>query len=521
MAALPKCKAIYNSSLSNFQSLRHLLPSVRDGCSPSSTFSTLSSHNSQLNIETVNPLVKKVEYAVRGPIVLRAAEIENELKQGVSKPFDKVIKANIGDCHAVGQKANTFIRQVVAGCSYPPLLEQNVFPDDVNKRCNDILSTVNGSIGCYSESTGLAIVRKHVAEFIENRDGYPAYPNDVILTNGASSSVKLVLELFISNKESNGDSGVMIPIPQYPLYSATVDEFGMHQVPYYLNEEKDWALDISELQRAVTEGRKWSNPRVLCIINPGNPTGQVYSYENIRDIIQFCKDEDLVLMADEVYQDNVWGKGCEFHSFKKVLHDMNLQDQMQMASFHSCSKGYMGECGLRGGYVEIVGIDDDVRYQLNKLQSAQLGSNVVGQVVLDCVVKTPSPGDASYDVFMQEKTNVLDSLRERAKLVYEHLNQLEGVSCREVAGAMYAFPQLRLPQKAIDAAEALNQAPDFFYCSALLEDTGICVVPGSGFKQREGTHHFRMTILPPMDEIVLFIEKLKEFHEGFMETYKD
>jgi alanine transaminase len=395
----------------------------------------------------------------------------------------------------MGQKPITYIRQVVAGCTCPDLLDKNVFPADVTARCKEILGTVHGSVGCYSESTGLSVVRKYVSQFIEARDGYPSNPDNLILTNGASSSVKLILELFESEAEK---SGILIPIPQYPLYSATVAEFNMHQIGYYLNEEKDWALDIHELKRALDEGRKHSNPRVLCVINPGNPTGQVYSYDNIKEIIQFCVDEGLYLMADEVYQDNVYKEGSEFHSFKKVMHDMGVEKKLQLASFHSCSKGYFGECGLRGGYVEVHNIDDEVHYQLNKLQSAQLGSNVIGQVVLSCIVNPPKEGEPSYELFMKEKNGVLHSLKDRARLVYDKLNKIDGITCREVAGAMYAFPKITIPEKAIKKAEDAHQAPDFFYCLRLLEETGICVVPGSGFKQQEGTFHFRMTILPPM-----------------------
>merc|ERR1719193_2071550 len=122
-----------------------------------------------LNMDTVNPLVKEVEYAVRGPIVIRAAEIEAELKQGVKKPFDKVIKSNIGDCQAMGQKPITYIREVIAGCAHPELLDMNVLPSDVVERCREILGTIRGSIGCYSESIGLPLVRKQVAQYIEER----------------------------------------------------------------------------------------------------------------------------------------------------------------------------------------------------------------------------------------------------------------------------------------------------------------------------------------------------------------
>ena len=471
-----------------------------------------------LNVDTLNPRVKKVEYAVRGPIVIKAAEIERELLKGVKKPFSNVIKANIGDCHAMGQKPITYIRQVVAACTLPDLIDQNIFPADVNERARTILGTIRGSTGCYSDSVGLGIVRNSIANYIETRDGYPADPNNIIITNGASCSVKLILELFMDDAEP---TGVMIPIPQYPLYSATVDEFGMQQVGYYLDEENHWSLDIEELRRSLYESRKTCNPRVLCVINPGNPTGQVLSYDNIKKILEFCMEENLFLIADEVYQDNVYAEGSRFHSFKKVLGDLGpIGEGFQMASMHSCSKGFMGECGLRGGYVEVIGLDEDVHYQLNKLQSAQLGSNVTGQLVMDCIVNPPKEGEASYELFNKEKTAILGSLKERAKLVHQMLNAIDGITCNEVAGAMYAFPKIDIPPKAIAKAKELGQEPDFMYCMQLLEETGICVVPGSGFRQREDTYHFRMTILPPWDELVTFLDLLKDFHSRFTQKYQ-
>lgn len=147
---------------------------------------------------------------------------------------------------------------------------------------------------------------------------------------------------------SGKQPGVMIPIPQYPLYSASLAEFNMKQVGYYLDESHNWGLDIPELQvrmnihdvpvwnwfidlqenfrgltcflfqRAITEARKTCNPRALVVINPGNPTGQVLSRQNIEEIIKFAHKEKLFLLADEVYQDNVYAPDSKFHSFKKV-----------------------------------------------------------------------------------------------------------------------------------------------------------------------------------------------------------
>lgn len=114
--------------------------------------------------------------------------------------------------------------------------------------------------------------------------------------------------------------GVMVPIPQYPLYSATIAEFNMGQIGYYLNEETGWGLDISELNRAISDARSNNiQPRAIVVINPGNPTGQVLSRENIEQVIKFAHQEDLMIFADEVYQDNVYAEGSKFFSFKKVF----------------------------------------------------------------------------------------------------------------------------------------------------------------------------------------------------------
>lgn len=111
----------------------------------------------------------------------------------------------------------------------------------------------------------------------------------------------------------------MVPIPQFSLYSANITKFNMGQVGYYLNESKDWALDMDDLNRAAREAKQNDIiPRVLVVMNPGNPTGQVLHRDNIEDIIRFAYQERLLIFADEVYQDNVYVEGCKFHSFKKV-----------------------------------------------------------------------------------------------------------------------------------------------------------------------------------------------------------
>ncbi|XP_033993000.1 alanine aminotransferase 2-like isoform X1 [Trematomus bernacchii] len=475
-----------------------------------------------LTIDNMNPTVKNVEYAVRGPIVQRALELERELSEGMKKPFVEVIKANIGDAHAMGQQPITFFRQVLALCSYPELLNDSSFPEDAKSRARRILQSCGGnSMGSYSASQGIESVRQDVARYIERRDGgVPCDPDNIFLTTGASDGIVTMLKLLVCG-EGETRTGVMISIPQYPLYSAALAELAAVQVNYYLNEEKCWSMDLSELQRSLDEARRHCNPRALCVINPGNPTGQVQSRQCIEDVIRFAAKERLFLMADEVYQDNVYAEGCQFHSFKKVLFDMGPEysDIVELASFHSTSKCYMGECGFRGGYMEIINLDEEVRAQLTKLVSVRLCPPVPGQALMDLVVNPPQIGEPSYDKFMKERTATLSVLAEKAKLTEQVLNTVNGISCNPVQGAMYSFPRISIPEKAIKEATDKGQQADMFYCMKLLEETGICLVPGSGFGQRDGTYHFRMTILPSTDKLKILLNKVKEFHQKFTEQY--
>ncbi|KAJ9582290.1 hypothetical protein L9F63_003419, partial [Diploptera punctata] len=197
-----------------------------------------------------------------------------------------------------------------------------------------------------------------------------------------------------------------------------------------------------------------------------------------------------------VYQFNVYAAGSEFHSFKKVMIEMGPPyDGMELASFMSCSKGYAGECGLRGGYAEVLNMEPNVKAMLFKCISAMLCPTVLGQTVMNVIMHPPTPGEPSYEQYMR-------------------------MSCNEVQGAMYAFPKLEIPKKACDKAASLGQCADVFYAFQLLESTGICIVPGSGFGQQPGTYHFRTTILPQPELLKVMLDKFGEFHKKFLEEYK-
>lgn len=160
--------------------------------------------------------------------------------------------------------------QVLAIVIDPTNLNEAKYPEDAKARARVILEgCAGGSMGSYSDSAGIVPIRKHVAEYLQQRDGgVPARWEDIYLCAGASQSIKAVLAL-LNHHVDGKPPGVMVPIPQYPLYSATIAEYGMEQVGYYLDESANWGLDIVELKRSYDEAKKHCAPRGLVVINPG------------------------------------------------------------------------------------------------------------------------------------------------------------------------------------------------------------------------------------------------------------
>ena len=230
------------------------------------------------------------------------------------------------------------------------------------------------------------------------------------------------------------------------------------------------------------------------MINPGNPTGAVLSRENIVMIIRFAREHKVALLADEVYQENVYAAGSSFISFARVMHDMN-EREVALFSLHSVSKGYLGECGHRGGYVELRNIPDDVLAEFVKQQTISLCANVDGQLATYLMVAPPQPGDESYEHFVSERDGVLRSLKRKAGILGAGINAIPGMHLEMPEGAMYGFVRFELPPPAVDrkvsmTPEEIREAEaerDTAYCLALLEETGyLC---GPWLRVRSGTRH--------------------------------
>lgn len=471
-----------------------------------------------ITTKDLNPNLLDAEYAVRGAIVDRAQKLE---KQG-----RKIIYCNIGNPQALKQKPITYIRQTLSLLEFPELLNNKgvleSYPKDIVERARWILQKHPHGTGAYTQSGGIGFVRKAIAEFISKRDGIPADEEHIILTDGASKGVQSVIMALLKKKTD----GFMIPIPQYPLYSATITLYGASQIGYYLDEQNEWQLNEKILTDSLVKAKKDGiDPMAMVVINPGNPTGAVLSHENIEMIIRFAQKHNLSIMADEVYQENIYDPNCHFFSFAKVMHEIGVKD-VPLFSFHSVSKGYMGECGHRGGYMEVRNVPDEVMAEFIKIHSISLCANLDGQFVTYLMISPPKEGDESYNLFAKERDGILHELKTKARIIGEGLGSIKGMTTGVPPGAMYAFVKLELPhtqdvtKMTPEERLAYDSKRDNDYCLALLEETGICVVPGSGFGQLPGTLHFRTTFLPPRDEIEELVVKLKEFHEKYVEKMK-
>ena len=455
----------------------------------------------------VNPNIIEMEYAVRGPIPQRAAQMKRDGR--------KIIPCHIGNPQALGQRPITYVRQVLSLLEEPSLIARERARGDgisgyVLDVADDILSNMEGGVGPYTESKGPLFIREAIVKFIDSRDGVaaaggiPSDPESIFLSNGASEAARAIIELLITSPTD----GVMIPIPQYPLYSATLSRCGGALVGYYPDEESGWSLERSMLEESLDGARERGiKVKAIVVINPGNPTGAILDERSGRDLVEFAGENDLAIIADEVYQENLYGN--EWISFARLVGG----DDIPLFSLHSTSKGYYGECGHRGGYFEVrnppevEGTSLGFMDLLLKQASVRLCSNTIGQALTYLIVSPPAEGSEPYGQFAAERAEILDGLYEKAVMIRDSFEQMEGVESFGRIGALYLFPRLnKLP----------DGTTDFDYCMNLLESTGLCTVNGSGFGQKEGTSHLRIAFLPPSEMLEEVLPQWIEFHNSYV-----
>lgn len=482
---------------------------------------------SVMNKKTISKAVQEAQYAVRGAVAIRAAGIKKEMAAGKTFKFNKLVPMHSGNPHALNQPPITFGREVLSILMHAQMKQKvdfSRYSKDSIDRANFYLKNIEASaIGAYAaHASGYDVIKDEVVDFIKRRDNVEIDKNHLYLTTGASEAIELMTRLLINEP----NDAIMIPIPNYPLYDAALVLNGGQNVPYYLDESNLWGLDINHLENQYkTYSDKGINIKAIAVLNPGNPTGQVLTKDNLKDILNFAHEKKIVVIADEVYQDNIYTKEKPFYSMLSVMNELGdpVKSSLEIASMHSVSKGFTGECGLRGGYFEFHNFDPFAVEMIYKLKSMKFCPPTPGMIAVGTMVNPPREGINSPEAvkkYTDEKKLILDGMHKRAQLLHSSLNNMVGITTNPTEGALYSFAKLDLPKKFIAEAKSLGRHPDMHFCLHLVEETGMITVPGSGFGQREGTAHIRMTNLifdddlmeESMDRMHIMV---KELHEKY------
>ncbi len=475
----------------------------------------------------VNQGYLDMEYAVRGPIPAEAARLRQQGRV--------IVPCNIGNPQDLGQQPVDAFRQVISLVESPALIgreeqliqreprgsELIIFSAAALQLAEHILNEIsreqgrdNTGTGAYSQSRGYKFIREAIAKFIDRRDsvyagkGVPSNPDNIFLTNGASKAIEHIIPMLIAAPSD----GVMCPMPAYPLYTALIVRSGGKTVPYFLHEESGWTLKREDLEDAYQlAGKSGVTPKLFILGNPNNPASSILDRDTLEEVIQFCLEHNLAIISDEVYQENTYGG--QFVSAANVLGERPVL----LFSLHSTSKGYVGECGKRGGYVEIrnplkvAGTSLTIADVLLKDASASLCSNTIGQILVYLMVEAANPENKIYGLVKPKKDAILASLHERAGIIRSAFAEMQGLRCYGQTAAMYLFPNLGEIPRGDERFSA-----DFNYCIELLRQTGLCTVNGAGFGQMPGTNHLRTTFLPPKELLASVLPKWVEFHNAYV-----
>ena len=388
-------------------------------------------------------------YDVRGPVLDRARQMEED--------GQKIIKLNIGNLAVFGLEP----------------------PDEI---VQDMIRNLAQSAG-YTDSKGLFAPRKSVVHYTQQKRITGVTVDDVYLGNGASELITMSLQALLDD----GDE-VLVPAPDYPLWTASVSLSGGRPVHYLCDEQSDWFPDLDDIRRKVTPRTK-----AIVIINPNNPTGALYPTEVLQAIVQIAREHGLIVMADEIYD--------------KTLYDGNthtsiasLADDVLFLTFNGLSKNYRS-CGFRAGWMIVSG---DKRHAkdyiegLDMLASMRLCSNAPGQLA----IQTALGGYQSINDLVGPGGRLL----KQRDLAHKLLTDIPGVTCVKPKSALYMFP--RLDPKMYPIKDDQQFAYD------LLAEERVLIVQGTGFNCPT-PDHFRVVFLPNVDDLSVAIGRIAHFLDGY------
>ena len=390
-----------------------------------------------------------VLYDIRGPIMDAARQMEDE--------GQKIIKLNLGNLAVFGFDA----------------------PEEIQQ---DMIRNLPNSAG-YSDSKGIFAARKAVMHETQKQGIVGVTLDDIYLGNGASELITMATNTLLDN----GDE-LLLPMPDYPLWTAATSLSGGTPVHYLCDEANGWMPDLADIRAKITPRTKG-----IVVLNPNNPTGALYSDELLKGIVEIAREHGLVIMADEVYD--------------KVLYDGNshtamasLSDDVLTLTFNSLSKSYRS-CGYRAGWMVVSGDKrsaSDYIEGLNMLSNMKLCSNVPGQ----WAIQTALGGYQSINDLVCEGGR----LRRQRDLAYELITAIPGVSCVKPQAALYMFPRLD------PAVYPITDDRQFFL--EVLRETRVMLVQGTGFNWKK-PDHFRIVFLPHEDDLREAIGRIARFLEHY------
>ena len=392
-------------------------------------------------------------YDIRGPVLEKARQMEED--------GHKIIKLNIGNLAVFGLEP----------------------PDEI---VQDMIRNLAGAAG-YTDSKGLFAPRKSVVHYCQEKGIQGVTVDDVYLGNGASELIVMALNALL-----NEDDEVLLPAPDYPLYTAAVSLSGGRPVHYICDEQADWNPDIADIRAKITPRTK-----AIVVINPNNPTGALYPDSLLKEIIQVAREHQLIVLADEIYD--------------KTLFDVNthtsmasLAEDVLFLTFNGLSKNYRS-CGYRAGWMVVSGEKrhaKDYIEGLNMLASMRLCANTPGQLA----IQTALGGYQS----IKDLVAPTGRLCKQRDLAYELLNKIPGVSVVKPKGALYMFP--RLDPKMYPIAD------DQQFAYELLAEEKVLIVQGTGFNWPH-PDHFRLVFLPNSDDLAEAIGRIARFLEGYRKRH--
>ncbi|MES2398945.1 MAG: pyridoxal phosphate-dependent aminotransferase [Pseudomonadota bacterium] len=402
---------------------------------------------------TKSAKLANVLYDIRGPIMDAAKQMEEE--------GQKLIKLNLGNLAVFGFDA----------------------PEEVQQ---DMIRNLPASAG-YSDSKGIFAARKAVMHETQKQGIQGVMLDDIYLGNGASELIAMATNALLDD----GDE-LLLPAPDYPLWTASTSLSGGTPVHYLCDETNNWMPDPKDIRARITPKTK-----AIVVINPNNPTGVLYSDELLKEIVQIAREHELVILADEVYD--------------KVLYDgirhtaiASLSTDVLTLTFNSLSKSYRS-CGYRAGWLVVSGPKKQAKDYiegLNMLANMKLCSNVPGQ----WAIQTALGGYQSINDLTREGGR----LRRQRDLAYELITAIPGVTCVKPQAALYMFP--RLDPKVYP----IKDDRQFFL--ELLKETKVMLVQGTGFNW-PNPDHFRIVFLPHEEDLREAINRIAKFLENYRKTH--